>query len=43
MICDALDVLVVASKRPLITVKDTHRIGSPLNNCRHAFDFRKTY
>lgn len=26
-------------KRPIFTVKDTHRINSSLNNCRHAFDF----
>jgi hypothetical protein len=26
-------------KRPILTVKDTHRINLSLSNCRHAFDF----
>jgi hypothetical protein len=26
-------------KRPIFTVKDTHRINSSLSNCRHTFDF----
>lgn len=26
-------------KRPILTVKDTHRINLSLSNCRPAFDF----
>ena len=26
-------------KRPIFTVKDTHRINLSPSNCRHAFDF----
>lgn len=39
MIRDALNVIIVMSSGLIFTVKDTHRINSPLRNCRHAFDF----